>query len=94
MKSKVLFQQKDYVRIDYRHVRWVRVELVAYAPPKSGGEHVAVLFAQVDDGDMEEFHRERVLMPKQADALSIRAAIEKFDQLMEWCQGMVEPEEE
>lgn len=94
MESKVLYTQKEYVRIDHRNLRWVRVELIDYAPPPGHAEHVVVLFAQVDDGDMEEFYRDRLLMPRQSDALSIREAIGKFDMLMAWCQGMVDPESE
>ena len=80
MKSKILFQQK--ARINSKNPsdgRWVRATLVDHAPVPGYSRHAHVLTVSVDDGDMRTYYEARTLLPFQADALSIRAAIEAYD---------------
>lgn len=83
MKSKVMFTQKEYLGSpDRGESRWVRVALVDHAPISGSGRHAHVLTVSVDDGDTHTWYEERILLPVQADALSIRQAIRKFDQAL------------
>lgn len=82
MKSKILFTQREYIGSHVQgEYRWVRATLVDHAPVPGSGRHAHVLTVSVDDGDMHTWYEKRILLPVQADALSIRQAIYEFDEI-------------
>ena len=80
MKSKILYQQKEYMPLlEQKSGRWASVMLVDHVPVPGYSRHAHVLTISVDDGDTQTFFESRTLLLVQANALSIRQAITEFD---------------